>query len=78
MIYPVKRCPFCNSHPDVFEVTQVTFSVKCFTCGAIGPQSSTRVSAVDLWNGQDRNTNPAALVANRRSNHHQLKEVELD
>lgn len=77
MAYPVKRCPFCNDHPDVFETTQVSFAVKCFNCGAIGPQASTRVSAVDLWNGRHKHTNPSALVANRKSNHHEMKEVDL-
>lgn len=73
----VKRCPFCNSHDLTMDTTTNHYTIHCFYCGSNGPRGYTRNTAIALWNGKHRYTNPDALVANRKSNHHELKEVDL-
>lgn len=76
-LFKVKRCPFCNSHNLVMEASAAAFSLHCLGCGTFGPNGYTRQGAVLMWNGTHRHQNPDALVRNRKSNHHDLKEVEL-
>jgi len=77
----VKRCPFCNNHNLTLLRTQKVSNVQCRGCGATGPNSwsadgkTSDAEAVMLWNSGE---NREALVANRNSNHHELKEVDLD
>lgn len=71
----IKRCAFCNGHHCTMDVNQVVYWVRCLDCGAAGPHGYTPERAVGFWNEGDGN--PAALVINRQSNHHELKEVEL-
>jgi transcription elongation factor Elf1 len=71
----LKRCPFCNSHELSIDVTRVTFAIKCFNCGAIGPATSgEREQAEQYWN---EGCNASALVFDRKSNHHDKKEIDL-
>lgn len=71
----IKRCPFCNAHPRIIDCSQLSFWVTCLECGGCGPTGVTRQKAVRYWNtGYD---NPSALVVNRKSNHHELKDVEF-
>ena len=71
-----KRCPFCNSHNLTIDVSAISFWVKCHNCSATGPCGFKKESSLALWNGHHKHSNPAALVANRKSNHHQMKEIE--
>jgi hypothetical protein len=73
----LKRCPFCNSHDLSMEIGSLTYWVKCYECHALGPLGKAREDAALLWNGKHKHTNPSALVANRKSNHHEMKEIEI-
>ncbi len=77
MIYNLKRCPFCNAHDLTLDVTIGTCAIRCVNCGAMGPVSTKTGRAVQFWNGNARHTNPSALVACRKSNHHERKTMEL-
>jgi hypothetical protein len=73
-----KRCPFCNSHTLTIDVTEITHSVRCMDCDACGPLSTISAeNAVQWWNGTHPHCNPSALVCDRNSNHHQMKEIEV-
>jgi len=71
-----KRCPFCNSHNLQITCNEVIYWVYCLNCRAEGPSGYGKRSAVELWNGKHKDSNPSALVANRKSNHHEMKEIE--
>jgi hypothetical protein len=70
-----KRCAFCNSHNLSFGLNGFLYWVHCRDCNATGPDGATRREAVQHWNGHHLNTNPDALVINRRSNHHEMAEI---
>ena len=72
-----KRCPFCNHRYLNIERTVYLSWVHCVHCGADGPHATSDEKAVIYWNG-DMKHYPDALVCNRKSNHHELKEVDLD
>lgn len=83
----VKRCPFCNSHNLTMDRTHSVSNIRCFECGAVGPNAwenspgATDLEAIKLWNAGYRN--PDALVAlppakREGSNQHDLKEVDLN
>jgi hypothetical protein len=73
-----KRCPFCNEGGGglTFDLNGFLYWVRCRGCGATGPEASTRREAASLWCGHSKDTNPDALVINRRSNHHEMAEIE--
>jgi transcription elongation factor Elf1 len=72
----VKRCPFCNGHNLTMDRTESISQIRCFDCGAMGPSAyPSDVKAVRYWN--DGYQNPSALVANRKSNRADLKNVDL-
>lgn len=76
----LKRCPFCNDHDLTLEVTQVSFAIKCLSCGAIGPSTTgSKERAADWWNGEAKYQNQSALICHegKGSNRSDLKDVDL-
>lgn len=56
------------------ERTQTCSFIKCLECQAVGPLGYADYKAIKQWNN---GSNPDALVNNRKSNHHELKEIEI-
>lgn len=77
MLVKVKRCPFCNSHNLSLQKNSVVSWIECLHCRSCGPIHSLDEDAVASWNGTHKHQNSAALIVNRQSNHHELKEIDL-
>lgn len=61
------RWPFCNGRDLTMDVTQCTFNVRCFECGASGPDSTSKARAVSYWNGTADDINISAMVVELRT-----------
>ncbi len=48
----LKPCPFCGNFIHTIEQVgdELVVWIKCKTCGATGPASSSKQQAIDAWN----------------------------
>jgi len=55
----LKPCPFCGDTEGVvgdyiqLDPEWVVTTVRCDTCGAFGPECSSRKQAIDAWNSRE-------------------------
>lgn len=75
MIAKLKRCPFCNSHELTLEVMNEIFNIRCFECGAMGPNADSETRAVDRWNEGEHGA--TCLVNGLAENRNDFQRVEL-
>lgn len=46
----LKKCPFCNGHPELWAAGVRPWWAQCRECGARGPDADSRSDAVIAWN----------------------------
>lgn len=74
----LKRCPFCNCHNLHLDMNQTLYWIACLECGSTGPNSLSKDTACELWNGECRRAGYTSLVTMANgSNRDQKKEIEL-
>lgn len=74
-----KRCPFCNSHTLQIDMNAASYWIHCLDCGATGPHSLHKLSALAFWNGEEHRAGYTSLVTGaqpKSSNRNDLKEIE--